>query len=131
MLNALGATLRALGRRHEAIRQLEASLDALDGSHEPRLRGHAMALLGDIYRDLGEPDTARSWYERSLDVRVEAHDRDGQAWMHQRLALLHLDAGLVELAREELTQARGLMTADATASLREAVDTLTSQLSQS
>ncbi|MGE0462502.1 MAG: tetratricopeptide repeat protein [Vicinamibacterales bacterium] len=131
MLNALGATLRALGRRHEAIRQLEASLDALDGSDESRLRGHAMALLGDIYRDLGEPDTARSWYERSLDVRVEAHDPDGQAWMFQRLSLLHLDAGLVELAREELTQARGLMTADATASLREAVDTLTSQLSQS
>lgn len=130
ILNALGATLRALGRRQEAIGHVEAALHTLDGALEPRLRGHAMALLGDIYRDLGEADMARGWYERSLDVRIEAGDRDGQAWMHQRLAILHLDAGLTGLAEEQVTRARALLTTAAAAPLREAVDTLTAQLSR-
>ena len=93
MMNSTGVALSALGRRAEAREQLGQAIAHHRRHAHRQLEGHALAALGDICWDEGQPDEALDWYEQSLRLRVEIGDRRGEGWMLQRLARLHAATG--------------------------------------
>jgi serine/threonine protein kinase/tetratricopeptide (TPR) repeat protein len=93
MMNSIGVALSALGRRDDARQRLVQAIDHHRRGAHRQLEGHALAALGDICWDDGQPDEALDWYERSLRLRVEIGDGRGEGWMLQRLARLHAAKG--------------------------------------
>lgn len=93
MMNSIGVALSALGRRADARRQLLQAIDHHRRGAHRQLEGHALAALGDICWDDGQPDEALEYYQRSLRLRVEIGDGRGEGWMLQRLARLHAAKG--------------------------------------
>jgi tetratricopeptide (TPR) repeat protein len=108
MMNSIGVALSALGRRADARQQLVKAVDHHRRWAHRQLEGHALAALGDICWDDGQPDEALEWYERSLRLRVEIGDGRGEGWMLQRLARLHAAKGDREDAEDLLRRAADL-----------------------
>ena len=108
MMNSIGVALSALGRRAEARRQLLHAIDHHRRRAHRQLEGYALAALGDICWDDGQPDQALDWYEQSLRLRVEIGDGRGEGWMLQRLARLHAAKGEREDADDLLRRAADL-----------------------
>lgn len=102
MLNSLGVTLKAIGRREDARARLEEAICHHRAGVSALPEGHALAVLGDIHFETGDMEHALECYERSLLLRREAGDRRGEGWMLHHLAR-------VDLARELSGQARDLI----------------------
>jgi serine/threonine protein kinase/tetratricopeptide (TPR) repeat protein len=108
MMNSIGVALSALGRRDDARQRLVQAIDHHRRGAHRQLEGHALAALGDICWDDGQPDEALEWYERSLRLRVEIGDGRGEGWMLQRLARLHAAKGDREDVEDLLRRAADL-----------------------
>ena len=67
---------------------LERSIALLRENGSKELLARALALLGDIGRELGDEDAAGRAYCESLQLREDTGDRTGEGWMLERLASL-------------------------------------------
>jgi len=96
--NDIGNALRRIGDYRGALQSYLASLDVKRGSGDAPL-GPVLNNIGDLYRDLDEPDNAARYYAEALD----AHRRAG----HVLDAAHTLEAlGVLELERHQLAPAR-------------------------
>ncbi|HXW07338.1 MAG TPA: tetratricopeptide repeat protein [Vicinamibacterales bacterium] len=86
MMNSIGVTLSALGLGADADARLQQALAHHRRTGQRHLEGHALAALGDLCWDNGEPDAAAAWYEQSRALRESIGDVRGEGWMLQRLA---------------------------------------------
>jgi tetratricopeptide (TPR) repeat protein len=108
MMNSIGVTLNALGRRTEARVQLEQALLHHVQTTQTQLEGHALAALGDLCWETAETDRAWDWYDRSLHTRQSIGDLRGEGWMLQRLARVRASRGDWEQADTLLKRAAEL-----------------------
>jgi len=129
MMNSIGVSLSALGRRVEARERLHQAVAQHERTAQPRLEGHALAALGDVCWESGETDDAAGWYDRSLRLRQAIGDLRGEGWMLQRLARAKSAAGdpegaemLVARAAELSTRCSDEELMDACAQLRRTID---------
>jgi len=87
----LGAGLAALGQGalEQARMSLEAGWSMAQQVGEPSfLAANLFDALGDVAIELDQPDQARAWLARSLDVRHEAGERWGVARTVERFGAL-------------------------------------------
>ncbi|MCP3979141.1 MAG: tetratricopeptide repeat protein [bacterium] len=105
-LNSIGACLKSLGRRREAFDILERAVRVHVSSGQTLLRGHALALLGDIAFEQGDLERASARYQESMKIREEIGDRRGEGWMRHHLARTFATAGERDRARESAMLAR-------------------------
>jgi tetratricopeptide (TPR) repeat protein len=124
MLNSIGVTLLALGRRAQARARLEEAIAEHHAHAHARLEGHARAVLGDLFRDAGETERALDCYESSLRLRRQIGDREGAGWMLQRLARTELARGLTEVAHTHAAEAERLAAECGSAELQQACEHL-------
>jgi hypothetical protein len=75
---------------------------------QTQLEGHALAALGDLEWEAGDPTQASGLYERSLHKRREIGDVRGEGWMLHRLARARLALGGRDDAAALLTHAAEL-----------------------
>ena len=78
MLNSIGATLKAMNRLPEASERLREALGVHQRAEQPRLEGHALALLGEIALARDESEEASSRLEASLEIRRRLGDLRGE-----------------------------------------------------
>ncbi|HET7274466.1 MAG TPA: tetratricopeptide repeat protein, partial [Longimicrobiaceae bacterium] len=99
MLNSVALTLKESGELAQArSRFIEAVAFHRQEGHV-QLEGHALAALGDISMELGDPQTAEYHYKQSLELRRRIGDRRGEGWMLYKLARNNTDGnGTRELA---------------------------------
>src|SRR5215467_6797023 len=105
MLNSLGVTLRSLGRHEEALARLQQAVHAAHQADHRLFLGYALAAIGDVYRDKGDYPEAVNHYQRSLEIRREIGDRQGEGWMLHHLATTECSDGRMDHARECVAQA--------------------------
>jgi tetratricopeptide (TPR) repeat protein len=128
MLNSLGVTLRHLGRYDDALVRLEQAVHAAHQAEHRLFLGYALAAIGDVYRDQGDCAEALRYYRRSLELRREIGDRQGQAWMFHHLAMTEGLDGPTEQAREWAAQALEIAHSENDSELIQACAELRSQL---
>ena len=105
ILNSLGITLRCLRRYDEALARLQQAVHAAHQANHRLFLGYAVAAIGDVYQDKGEYAEALSQYRRSLEIRREIGDRQGEGWMLHHLAVTEYSDGQKDHAREWAEQA--------------------------
>lgn len=88
----LGEVLNTLGRADEAIRVLEPAEQMAEQGGWDLQRMDLANLLGEIYRERGEPDRARSYHEKALGIGRELGDEFGTGWALRNVALDILSA---------------------------------------
>jgi serine/threonine protein kinase/tetratricopeptide (TPR) repeat protein len=106
MLNSMAACLLKLDRPAEAALLLERALAVHRRSGKRQLEAHALALLGDAFRAVDEPERALQAYSASLQLRWDLEDRAGEGWMLLRMAETHRARGETERARDYAGQSR-------------------------
>ena len=74
MLNSIGASHAKLGAFDEAISALEKAIQTHESTGEQRMKGHALATLGDAHRDQGNYGKALDHYSKSLQIRWDIDD---------------------------------------------------------
>ena len=104
ILNSIGVTLRGLGRDREALIRLKEAVATNCRSGKRLFEGHGLAVMGDIYRDLGEYDRAIRQYQASIDIRRGIGDRSGEGWMLYSLASVHKIQNLSVQAHDCINQ---------------------------
>ncbi|GGO95207.1 hypothetical protein GCM10012280_51860 [Wenjunlia tyrosinilytica] len=72
----------AAGRRHEALDRYRDALAAARLDDDQAAAGRALESIGDVHRDLGDPQRAADWYGRALAVRESRGDLADQARLH-------------------------------------------------
>jgi tetratricopeptide (TPR) repeat protein len=105
ILNSLGVTLRSLHRYDEALARLQQGVHAAHQVKHRLFLGHALAAIGDVYRDKQDYPEAINHYQRSLEIRREIADRQGEGWMLHHLASTEYSHGRLEPARESIALA--------------------------
>ncbi|MCB1560471.1 MAG: tetratricopeptide repeat protein [Xanthomonadales bacterium] len=90
-LNAVGSTLRRLGDYRGALRMLSRSLDVQRAAGKPG--GAVLNNIGDVYRDLGEPDEALDHYDDARQVFLDDGDREHAAHVLESMAVVMLEKG--------------------------------------
>jgi tetratricopeptide (TPR) repeat protein/class 3 adenylate cyclase len=101
MLNSIGACLLKLERAADAAAALQQAIGVHAAADQPRLEGHARALLGDAALAAGDAAGARAAYEQSLAIRERLGDRRGEAWMRLGLARASRASGDRHRAEQE------------------------------
>ena len=69
------------------------------------LEGQGLAVMGDVYVDLGNHDQAVHHYQASLTIRQEIGDRQGEGWMLHALARVYAAQGMDSEAHRYTTRA--------------------------
>jgi len=128
MLNSLGVTLRNLCRYDEALARLQQAVHAAHQANHRLFLGYALAAIGDVYRDRGEFAEALSHYRRSLEIRREIGDRQGEGWMLHHLAMTECSDGQTDNAREWAEQASQIAESESDSELIQACADLRTQL---
>lgn len=109
--NDLGNALRRIGSYREALQAYLASLQKKRSLGDAEL-GPLMTNLGDLYRDLDDPDSARNYYQQA----IELHQAQGRslrvAHVNEALATLALDIKDYDLARQQLNLAAAVFLAE-------------------
>ncbi len=109
--NDLGNALRRIGSYREALQAYLASLQRKRSMGDSEL-GPLMTNLGDLYRDLDDPDSARNYYLQA----IELHQAQGRslrvAHVNEALATLALDTRDYERARQQLNLAAAVFLAE-------------------
>src|SRR5690606_11572207 len=93
MRNSIGATYRAMGRTDRAIAVLEEAAATAQRAEQSLLEGHALGLLGELWEERTELESAHDCFARSLALRRELNDRRGEGWMLCGLGRIHLARG--------------------------------------
>jgi two-component system, sensor histidine kinase ChiS len=102
--NDLGNALRRIGSYREALEAYLASLQKKRSTGDTQLGG-LMTNLGDLYRDLNDAESARSYYLQALDLHRERGRTLDVAHTHEALATLALDGGDFAAAGTQLNAA--------------------------
>ncbi len=102
--NDLGNALRRIGSYREALEAYLASLQKKRSIGDAQLGG-LMTNLGDLYRDLNDPQSSRSYYLQALDLHRERGRTLDVAHTHESLATLALDTRDFAAAQTQLDQA--------------------------
>ncbi|MEM7357325.1 MAG: serine/threonine-protein kinase, partial [Acidobacteriota bacterium] len=86
----------------EAVDQNAAMI--VDGlADQPAVKVEIATVLGDIYRELGQPEQALAWSDRALELHRQLAGEDSHAYS---LGLVRLGAALRELGRYEEAEAK-------------------------
>src|SRR5262249_30808756 len=88
------------------------------------LEGHALAAMGGALASLGKTSEAAACYASSLDIRREAGDRKGEAWMLYHLAAINLAGDSPMEAAAFLEQSRSIAAEAGDERLNAAIDNL-------
>jgi two-component system, sensor histidine kinase ChiS len=102
--NDLGNALRRIGSYREALEAYLASLQKKRSVGDTQLGG-LMTNLGDLYRDLNDSQSSRSYYLQALDLHRQRGRTLDVAHTHESLATLALDTRDFATAQRELAQA--------------------------
>jgi tetratricopeptide (TPR) repeat protein len=86
ILNSVGVTLSKLNRPEDARTVLEESAALNHDTGQLLLEAHALAALGHVSRALGRMDRAVEQFTQSMELRRQAGDRVGEAWMWRRIS---------------------------------------------
>jgi tetratricopeptide (TPR) repeat protein len=102
----LGLSFLALSREDldGAEEHASIALEQFTGPGAGRLRGSAMTVLGDIARGRGDPEAARTWFQRTLARSRAAGHLYAACVAEVNLALTSLEAGQPQRARQHLDQ---------------------------
>jgi tetratricopeptide (TPR) repeat protein/class 3 adenylate cyclase len=125
MLNSLGVTLKSLHRYEEALARLQQAVHAAHQANHRLFLGHALAAIGDVYREKGDSIEALVHYRRSLEIRREIGDRQGAGWMLHHLAMTQRSTGQTEHVHEWTLEASEIAESEGDAELIEACRQLT------
>ena len=74
----------------------KATLSVGNGALDRPGRPHALATLGDVHLDAGEPSEAAARFTAALDLRKTLDDEPGQGWLLIRLATAQSALGSAE-----------------------------------
>ena len=96
-----GSALRRLGRYDEALRALEDSLRILRDDGDPDT-GAALNNIADLYREIGEPESAERYYRQALDAFRRGGNVVEQTHVLDSLSLLALERGDTKAAIRQL-----------------------------
>lgn len=109
--NNIGSALRRLGDYRGALQALLSSLELQRGLAESE-SGPVLNNIADLYRDLGESDSAVRHYDQARAAFLRAGNRTEAAHVALSMGVLALDSGdnargeaLLQQARQELDQA--------------------------
>jgi len=102
---------RARGEAITARELLDQGAHRVESSFQetPRLKAEMLVLLGDLYRELGELDTARPLLEQALSQADEIDDFDLRVDSRRALALLRMEAGEHEQALALASEGEALL----------------------
>jgi DNA-binding CsgD family transcriptional regulator/predicted negative regulator of RcsB-dependent stress response len=92
------------GDYQEAIRQGRLALGIFEQLDLPARTALAATVLGSAHRYLGDAPAARQSFQRAMDLRAAAGDRQGVSTAMNNLALLELDDGNLDRARDLFEQ---------------------------
>jgi tetratricopeptide (TPR) repeat protein/class 3 adenylate cyclase len=120
MLNSLGVTLKSLHRYDEALARLQQAVHAAHQANHRLFLGHALAAIGDVYRAKGDSVEALVHYRRSLEIRREIGDRQGEGWMLHHLAMTQCSTGQTDHVHEWIVAASEIAQQEGDAELIEA-----------
>jgi tetratricopeptide (TPR) repeat protein len=106
------AQARREGHLADAQRDYAAAVAICRRIDAPRELVQALKGLGQIERDLGQGDAARTLYEEAVTICRELHDLGTLAHTVRHLGDLHQDAGRMELAEPCYQEALALYRGD-------------------
>jgi LuxR family maltose regulon positive regulatory protein len=87
VLNNLGVLYHLKGEYDQAVSYLDEALHCARESGYPHMAAVALAGIGDLYRDLDAPESARDAYRQAQEIAQKADDR----FMLRYLALVRAD----------------------------------------
>jgi tetratricopeptide (TPR) repeat protein len=122
VLNSLGVTLKSLRRYDEALAHLQQAVHAAHQADHRLFLGHALAAIGDVYRERGDCVEAATHYRRSLEIRREIGDRLGEGWMLHRLAAAESSNGQTPQTRQWAAEASRIAESEGDSELLEACE---------
>jgi tetratricopeptide (TPR) repeat protein len=108
MHNCLASSFRQLGQVTEAEHHLDCAIRLSREVRHHQAEGYALALLGEVALDRGDPTGARRCFRASLAIRRDIRDRRGEAWMRHALARTEMRSGRSDAALRQVLVLRGL-----------------------
>ena len=102
--NDVGNALRRIGEFREALQAYLGSLDAKRKSSDPQL-GPLLNNIGDLYRDLEEPENAARFYAEALAEHQRTGRKLDAAHTLEAIGVLALDRGDLDGALQSLGNA--------------------------
>lgn len=128
LLNSIGVTLHHLGENQKAHQVLQKALSLNRKSQQRLLEAHSLSALADLYRASSRLDEALEHYSRSLQIRREIEDGQGEGWMLLRLAQVHALRGESTPALDYLQESKRRAQSTADRDLEKACEDLRSHL---